>query len=128
MDGFQAAAAAPSVAVALDVLAAEIELAGARCIALDRALGEVMDGLPAERRAHLLREFHGVDMLVQHLAGLSAFARGVGAATTPSMTVPVDGALSAITLGALADRMAVGMGAANDPIASAASSGDVDLF
>jgi hypothetical protein len=123
MAGSQAA-----VAVTLDVLAAEIELAGARCITLDRVLGEVMDGLPADHRDRFLREFHGVDMLVQHLAGLAAFARGVGASAAPSMTVPVDGALSAITLGALADRMAAGMGAANDLAAAAASSGDVDLF
>jgi hypothetical protein len=114
--------------VALDVLAAEIELASARCITLDRVLGEVMDGLPADRRDRFLREFHGVDMLVQHLAGLSAFARGVGAAAAPSMTVPVDDALSAITLGALAERMAAGMGAANDLRASAPPTGDVDLY
>lgn len=123
MDGSQA-----PLATTFDVLAAEIELASARCITLDRVLGEVMDGLPAGHRDRFLREFHGVDLLVQHLAGLSAFARGVGAAAAPSMTVPVDEALSSITLGALADRMAAGMGAARDLGGASAASGDIDLF
>jgi hypothetical protein len=120
--------AAPSVATALEVLAAEIELASARCLTLDRVLGEVLERLPAEHRGRLLPELHGVDLLVQHLAGLSAFARGVGAAATPTMTVAVDAALSEITLGALAERMAAGMACGRRLCGRTPSDGEVDLF
>lgn len=130
MDGSQGGAAslAPSVAVTLDVLAAEIELAGARCIHLDRVLGEVMDGLSGERREQLMHGMHGVDLLAQQLTSLSAFARGLSAVVPESVTAPVEPALSEITLGALAERMTAGLGGVDNISATPPASGDLDLF
>ena len=119
----------PDVAVTLDVLAAEIELSAARCIFLDRIIGEVMEGLPEGERARLMQGLHAVDLLSQHLTGLSAFARSVSAAAPEGVGVPVDAALSEITLGALAERMSASLGvAADDEAEDAPDDGDVDLF
>jgi len=117
----------PSLATTLDVLAAEIELAGARCIFLDRIIGEVMDGLSDVHRARMMEGLHGVDLLAQHLTSLSAFTRGVSLQAPPELTVPVDEALAEITLGALAERLSAGLGVANDD-SEPPPSGDVDLF
>jgi len=119
----------PDVAVTLDVLAAEIELSAARCIFLDRIIGEVMEGLPEAERARLMQGLHAVDLLSQHLTGLSAFARGVSAAAPEGLGVPVQSALSEITLGALAERITAGLGGGGDDDAGdAPDDGDVDLF
>ena len=117
----------PSVAMTFDVLAAEIELAGARCIYLDRIIGEVMDGLPEHERQRLMEGLHGVDLLAQHLTSLSAFARGLSTVVPEEITVSVRGALSEVTLGALVDRMTAGLGGSPDEL-EIADSGDLDLF
>jgi hypothetical protein len=117
----------PSVAVTLDVLAAEIELAGARCIYLDRVMGEVLEGLEEDERKRLLEGMHGVDLLAQHLTGLSAFARTLSLTAPTDTTVPAGPALAEITLGALAERMSAGLGGAED-VGEEADSGDCDLF
>jgi hypothetical protein len=117
----------PSVAATLDVLAHEIEVAGARCLSLDRVIGEMMECLSEQDRSRMLQGLHGVDLLAQHLSCLSAFARGMSAAVPAHLTAPADTAISEITLGALAERMAAGLG--GPPPASACSDdGDVDLF
>jgi len=118
----------PSVAVTLDVLAAEIELAGARCIFLDRIIGEVMDGLPETERERLVQGLHGVDLLAQHLTSLSAFARGMSVAIPEEVTAPVAGALADVTLGALVERMTVGLGGNDDDGGDESDAGDLDLF
>jgi hypothetical protein len=114
----------------LDVLAAEIELAGARCIFLDRIIGEAMDRLPDEERDRLVPSLHTVDLLAQHLTNLSAFARGLSLAVPDEVTAPVDAALSEVTLGALVERMAAGMGRDELETADAdvEDAGDLDLF
>jgi hypothetical protein len=117
----------PSVAMTLDVLAAEIELAGARCIFLDRIIGEVMDRLADDDRERMLQGLHGVDLLAQHLTSLSAFARGLSLTVPDDVSAPVDSALAEITLGALAERMTAGLGGADDD-ETTAESGDLDLF
>lgn len=117
----------PSVAATLDVLAAEIELAGARCIYLDRVIGEVMDGLSEAARERLLQGLHGVDLLAQHLTGLSAFARTMSLTAPADLTLSADAAIAEITLGALAERMTAGLGGSEDED-DGADSGDVDLF
>lgn len=121
---------APSVTTTLDVLAAEIELAGARCIFLDRIIGDVMDGLPEQERDRLVQGLHAVDLLAQHLTSLSAFARGLSLAVPEDVTAPVEAALSEVTLGALVERMAAGLGRdeALEPDADDADPGDLDLF
>ena len=131
MDGSLAGSTglAPSVAVTLDVLAGEIELAGARCIFLDRIIGEVMDSLSGDQRERMLQGLHGVDLLAQHLTSLSAFARTMSVAVPAEFTAPVGGAISEITLGALAERMVAGLGGDNgDDAEDVADDGDVDLF
>jgi len=121
---------APSLTMTLDVLAAEIELAGARCIYLDRIIGDVMEGLPDADRARLVEGMHGVDLLAQHLTSLSAFARGLSVAVPEDLTVPVGGAMSEVTLGALVERMTAGLGGGDGDAdeAEEASAGDIDLF
>ena len=121
------AALAPSVAATLDVLAAEIELAGARCLYLDRVLGEVMESLPECARDRLFHGMHGVDLLAQHLTSLAGFARRVSEAAPAVLTAPVGDALAEITLGALAERMSMGLGGA-DRISGPPAAGEVDLF
>lgn len=130
MDGSMAAGGglAPSISVTLDVLAAEIELASARCIYLDRVIGEVMDGLAEGQRAQLVEGMHAVDLLAQHLTSLSAFARGMSLVTPEGVSAPVEGALSEITLGALAERMRSGLGGADDELDAGEDAGDLDLF
>lgn len=132
MDGSMAAGGelAPSVSTTLDVLAAEVELAGARCIFLDRVIGEVMDGLAEAQRARLLEGLHAVDLLAQHLTSLSAFARGMSIVTPEEVAAPVDAALAEITLGALAERMRAGLGGSGDDDEAGAGqdAGDLDLF
>lgn len=121
---------APSVTMTLDVLAAEIELAGARCIFLDRIIGEAMDRLPDAERDRLVPSMHTVDLLAQHLTNLSAFARGLSLAVPGDVTAPVDAALSEVTLGALVERMAAGMGREEleTPEPDVEDAGDLDLF
>jgi hypothetical protein len=118
----------PDVAVTLDVLAAEIELSAARCIFLDRLIGDVMQGLPEADRARMVQGLHAVDLLSQHLTGLSAFARGVSAAAPQGLGVPVDAALAEITLGALAERLTAGLGGGGDDAGDEPDDGAVDLF
>lgn len=121
-------ALSPSVAATLDVLAAEIELAGARCIFLDRVIGEVMDRLSDDDRERMLQGLHGVDLLAQHLTSLSAFTRTMSLAAPADLTLPVNAAIAEITLGALAERMTAGLGGADDDATDDADTGDVDMF
>ena len=118
---------APSVAVTLDVLSGEIELAAARCIRLDRILGEIMDRLPSAERQHLTESLHGVDLLAQHLTGLAGFTRTMSFAAPEDIVAPVEHALAGLTLGALAERMADGMGVPTEP-AEDVDPGEVDFF
>lgn len=118
---------APRVALTLDVLSAEIELASARCIRLDKTLGEFMDRLPTAERQALTESLHGVDLLAQHLTGLACFARGMSFATPEDAAAPIAGALATLTLGALAERIGEGLGV---PVVETddVDPGDVDLF
>ncbi|MGZ8408163.1 MAG: hypothetical protein ACXWVJ_09070 [Caulobacteraceae bacterium] len=117
----------PSVATTLEVLAAELEIAGARCITLDRVMGEVMAALPEADRVRMLSGLHDVDLLGQHLTNLSAFSRGLSDSLPSHLTACVAGAISSLTLGALADRMVAGLGG-GPAAARDASDGDLDLF
>lgn len=116
------------VAEALDLLAWEIELAGARCIKLDAIIGDMIKDLPADRHGRLLEGLHVVDLLAQHLTGLSAFARELGGAVPPELQAPIGAALDKVTLGALADRMSSALGEAEKGINDYDDAGDLDLF
>lgn len=118
----------PSVASTFDALAWEIELAGARCIFLDSIIGKLLIATPVENHAELMEGMEAVDLLSQHLAGLSAFARRMSQSVTHDMAAPVDLAISEITLGALADRLATALGAPEKGLNDGDDAGDLDLF
>lgn len=120
-------ALAPSVEVTFDVLAWEIELACARCTALDALIGELMQAVPENKRERLLEGMQSVDLLGQHLSGLSAFARRMSAEAPGGGGAPVNEALADITLGALAERMFTALGGVENDTATA-DAGDLDLF
>lgn len=115
------------MATMLDVLAWEIELAGARCVSLDAVVGELMHAIPPEHRERLIEGMHVVDLLSQHLTSLSAFARKLSEDAPADACVPVTDALAGITLGALADRMATAFGAEESADVEIAA-GDLDFF
>lgn len=111
-----------------DLLAWEIELAGARCIMLDSLIGEVMNNLPPNERHRLQRGLHSVDLLSQHLTGLSAFARRLSLVVTPENTAPTASAVADVSLGALADRMRSALGGEDQGLSDRDQAGEVDLF
>jgi hypothetical protein len=117
-----------SVASTFDVLAWEIELAGARCIFLDTLIGELMHSLPADRQDRLREGMQTVDLLSQQLTGLSSFARGMSHAVPSEVSAQVGVAIGDITLGALADRMASALGAEEKGVNDGDGAGDLDLF
>lgn len=122
----QSMALEANMATTLDVMAWEIELAGARCIFLDKVIGEVMKSLPVEQQGMMIEGLHAVDLLSQHLTNLSAFARTLSADSPGTAGAPVGRAIGDITLGTLADRMATAFGA--EEVAALVDAGDVDLF
>lgn len=119
---------AASVASTFDALAWEMELAGARCVLLDDAIGELMSGLGPEQKVKVLEEMHAVDLLSQQLSALSAFARKVGGQVGQEVAVDIRFALSDITLGAVADRMLSALGGKPQEMFGGDVAGDLDLF
>jgi hypothetical protein len=117
-----------SVAAAFDVVAWEIELAGARCIQLDTIIGELLPSMPIEQRERLLEGLHTVDLLSQHLTGLSAFMRTVSEDASEEVSTPVSRALADVTLGALANRLFTAFGGEEEVVRDLPDAGDVDLF
>jgi hypothetical protein len=122
------AALEPSVASTFDALAWEIELAGARCISLDSLIGALLPTMPAEHREQLMESMQAVDLLAQHLTGLSAFARRMSLSVADDVSAPVDIALAEITLGALADRLSSALGGEERGVSDGQDAGDPDLF
>lgn len=117
-----------SAATTFDALAWEIELAGARCIFLDKLIGDLMQTMPVVERTRLMEGMHAVDLLSQHLTGLSAFARKVSESVSEEVLVPVQAALDDITLGVLADRMSTAFGGEEMGLNQGDDAGDLDLF
>ncbi len=117
-----------TLATTFDVLAWEIELAGARCLHLDSIMSNMMVYLPKDKQADFLESMHTVDLLTQQLTGLSAFTRRMINSVPTEISASVSSALSDITLAALADRMQTAFGGEEKGINSREGSGDVDLF
>lgn len=117
-----------SVASMLDVLAWEIELAGARCLKLDAIVGQLMETVPAQYVDPLLEGMHTIDLLSQHLTGLSAFSRKMSEKVGEDIRAPYGAALNELTLGALADRLCVALGGEEKGINDGDDAGDLDLF
>jgi hypothetical protein len=117
-----------SVATTFDVLAWEMELAGARCIFLDSIIGEMMKSIPEDKQAAFVEGMHTVDLLSQQLTSLSAFSRRMSDSVGAEVLAPVGLALGDITLGALADRMSTAFGGEERGINEREEAGDLDLF
>ena len=116
-----------TVSSTFNVLAWEIELAGARCIFLDTIIGELMQVIPADQRGWLLEGMHAVDLLSQHLTSLSAFAHRMSEDVPAEASAPVARAIADITLGVLADRMFTAFGG-EEGGEGVTDPGDLDLF
>ena len=116
------------VATTFDVLSWELELAGARCIFLDTLIGKLLATVAPEHRDQLLEGVQAVDLLSQHLTGLSTFARQLSQTVVAQEPVGVSAALKSITLGALADRMTTSFGGDEAGLNDGDDAGDLDLF
>lgn len=112
----------------LEALAGEIELAGARCILLDSLIGGVMPELSDDARLKLQESLQAIDLLSQHLTGLSAFTRRLGVETRGVVPAPVAQALEEVSLGALADRLLSVLGGESQGVEERDQAGDLDLF
>jgi hypothetical protein len=117
-----------SVASAFDALAWEMELAGARCVLLDGAIGELLNSLPEEKKAKVLAEMHAVDMLSQQLSAAAMFARKLSDQVVQGVAVDVPCALGDITLGAVADRMLSALSGKPQEVFDGEGAGELDLF
>lgn len=106
----------------------ELELAGARCIFLDTLIGKLLTTVAPEHRDELLEGIQAVDLLSQHLTGLSTFARQLSQTEVAETRVDVSPALKSITLGALADRMTTSFGGDDAGLGDGDDAGDLDLF
>lgn len=118
----------PTIGGALEALAWEIELAGARCIMLDSLIGDLMPGMTDDGRARLVEGMQAVDLLSQHLTGLSAFLRRLGDGCADAPCPTADAALAEVTLGALADRLRAALGLPEAGVNDGDGAGDFDLF
>lgn len=116
------------VATTFDVMSWELELAGARCIFLDTLIGKLLTTVAPEYRDELLEGIQAVDLLSQHLTGLSTFARQLSQTELAEARVDVSPALKSITLGALADRMTTSFGGDEAGLGDGDDAGDLDLF
>jgi hypothetical protein len=116
-----------TIANTFDVLAWEMELAGARSIYLDSIIGRMINLVPEDRRAEFVESMHTVDLLSQQLTSLSAFTRRMSG-DVPDVSAYVHTALGHITLGALADRMCTALGGEERGIDQGDGAGDLDLF
>lgn len=113
---------------AFDVLSWELELAGARCIFLDTLIGKLLATVAPDMREQLLEGVQTVDLLSQHLTGLSGFARQLSQGQDVGGTLDVAPAFQTITLGALADRMTTSFGGADAGLIDGDDAGELDLF
>jgi len=117
-----------SVATTFDVLSWEMELAAARSIMLDAAIGDMMKVIPEHEQDRFVETMHTIDLLSQQLTSLSAFARSMSGHVNEDTSAPVGPALRDITLSALADRMSAALGGASKGIVDHDQAGDLDLF
>ena len=109
-----------------DRLSWEIELAAARCLLIDKVVGEVVENLSFAARAKVLAALQDVDVLHQELQGLAAFSRTLTRGASRRARVSAAEAINAVSLGVLAERLGASMGAYVD--AEGAAPGDLDLF
>lgn len=115
-----------SPAMALDLLAGEIAMAGHASQHLDDTLGKMLELIAPDERLKVMQDLHAIDLLNQHLTALANFARDLGLQASEEAAVDLTSALSHITLGDVVKRIE---GAATGTSYGAADEdGDLDLF
>ena len=110
----------------LATLARELEHAGAMCERVETLVTQLVRANRGEDIQVNLFEIQTIDMLIQHLEALAQFAQSL-ADQDASANFDVANAAARVKLADLAVRL----GAAQQvetPLASAATSGDLDLF
>lgn len=110
----------------LTAVAAELALAQSKCARLDGALGQLLDAAPSDRRGAVMRELHAVDLLNQQIAAVAGFVQRLSGDLPDGPRVEVEGALGAITLGEVAERMRRGVG--QRAATGQAADDEVDFF
>ncbi|MDG2530358.1 hypothetical protein [Caulobacter endophyticus] len=95
----------PDLAAVLEALSVEMSLAAEACGHLDSALGKILENTPPESRLAVMQELHTVDHLAQHITAITDFTSKLVQAAPDGVPLPVQEALSTITLGAVAERL-----------------------
>lgn len=123
----QVAALAPPV---LAGLAAELDHAGELCGRLEELVSRLADAVDGEPKMLALSEAQTLDVLTQHLAGLSIFMRGLSHQIATARNIDPDAVLAEITLGDLAGRLRTCLYDATlaPPPKDDGGSGELDLF
>lgn len=112
MNSQQDNTAQASVAAILAAVSAEMSIAAEACGKLDDALGQILQASPPESRNQVMQELHMVDLLAQHITAVTDFTHRLALIASTDETLTVDEALSAITLGAVAQRLRDSLAAA----------------
>ncbi len=115
-----------SPAMALDLLAGEIAMAGQASQHLDDTLGKMLELIAPDERLKVMQDLHAIDLLNQHLTALANFARDLGLQASEEAAVDLTSALSHITLGDVVKRIEGAATGVN--YGSGDEDGDLDLF
>jgi hypothetical protein len=105
MSATQDSGAGSSVAAILAAVSSEMAIAAQACGELDNALGQILAATPPEGQARVMQELHTVDLLAQHITAITDFTHRIALIAPTEDRMTVDDALSAITLGAVAERL-----------------------
>jgi hypothetical protein len=97
--------AGSSMAAILAAVSTEMALAAQACGELDGALGQILEGAPPEVQMAAMQKLHMVDLLAQHITAVTDFTHRLALIASKDDKLVVEDALSAITLGAVADRL-----------------------
>ncbi|HMP62803.1 MAG TPA: hypothetical protein PKA17_06935 [Phenylobacterium sp.] len=122
----QVAALAPPM---LAGLAAELDHAGELCARLEELVSRLVVAVDGKPKQLALSEAQTLDVLTQHLAGLSIFTRGLSHQIATARNVDPDAVLAAVPLSDLAARLRTCLyDAALAPPPKDEGSGELDLF
>ncbi|WP_421737686.1 hypothetical protein [Caulobacter sp.] len=105
MNSEQDSTAGSSTAAILAAVSAEMSIAAEACGKLDDALGQMLQAAPPEQQARVMQELHMVDLLAQHITAVTDFTHRIAQIASTEDRLVIEEALSAITLGAVADRL-----------------------
>lgn len=105
-------AAGSSIAAILAAVSAEMSIAAEACGKLDDALGQILQSTPPEGRNQVMQELHMVDLLAQHITAVTDFTHRLADIASTEDCLVIEDALSAITLGDVANRLRASLAAA----------------